>query len=184
MHQLYFIAIIPPDPLRDKIQQLKLEVKEKFNSSHSLNAPPHITLLSPFRMKEELEDNLDSLLEVFIQGFEPFEVQLNDFSTFPPRVIFIDVKKSEPLKGIQQKLEETARSKPDMFSYNYHEREYHPHITLAFKDLTKSNFYKAWDEFEDREFDEDFKADRLHLLKHDGTKWEPVRTFLMKKKLI
>jgi 2'-5' RNA ligase len=100
--QLYFIATIPTVPLRDKIQQLKLEVKEKFNSSHSLNAPPHITLLSPFRMNEELEDNLDSLLEVFAQGFQPFKVQLNDFSTFPPRVVFIDVKKKSHLKSFSK----------------------------------------------------------------------------------
>ena len=56
MNQLYFIALIPPEPLKDQIQDIKLEVTEKFNSSHSLNAPPHITLLSPFRMDEEQED--------------------------------------------------------------------------------------------------------------------------------
>ncbi|MEX2477626.1 MAG: 2'-5' RNA ligase family protein [Gracilimonas sp.] len=181
MHQLYLIAFIPPNPLREKVQQLKLEVKEKFNSSHSLNAPPHITLLSPFRMDEELEDNLDSLLEVFAQGFQPIEIQLNDFSTFPPRVVFIDVKKSEPLKILQQKLEETARSKPEMFSYNYHEREYHPHITLAFKDLTKANFRKAWKEFEDRKFDGNFLARDISLLKHDGERWNVVEKFTLDK---
>ncbi|HET8865450.1 MAG TPA: 2'-5' RNA ligase family protein [Gracilimonas sp.] len=174
---LFLIAIIPPNPLGDKIQQLKLEVKEKFNSSHSLNAPPHITLLSPFGMDEELGDNLNSLLEVFAQGFQTLEIQLNDFSTFPPRVVFIDVKKSDPLMELQQKLEETARSKPDMFSYNYHEREYHPHITLAFKDLTKANFRKAWKEFEDRRFNEHFLAGDLSLLKHDGEQWSVIKEF-------
>jgi len=180
-NQLYLIAFIPPNPLRDKIQQLKLEVKEKFNSSHSLNSPPHITLLNPFRIAENMEDKLESLLKDFAREFEPFKIQLNDFSTFPPRVVFIDVKKSESLNVIQQKLEQAARSKPDMFSYNYQQREYHPHITLAFKDLTKSNFYKAWDEFEGREFDEDFIADRFHLLKHNGEKWLPIKDFQLQK---
>ena len=114
MKQLYFIALIPPTPLRDQIQDIKLEVKDKFNSSHSLNAPPHITLLSPFRMDEEQEDQLDSLLDVFAQGFHPFNVQLKDFSTFPPRVVFIDVIKSPALIELQEKLETLARSKPEM----------------------------------------------------------------------
>lgn len=179
MNQLYFIALIPPEPLRDEIQQIKLEVKEEFDSSHSLNAPPHITLLSPFRLNEEMEANLDSLLDDFAQKFEPFEIELKNFSTFPPRVVFINVVKSRKLTELQQKLEEVARSKPDMFSYNYHEREYHPHITLAFKDLTEANFLSAWDEFNDREFEKKFVTDRLHLLKHDGTKWEPVKSFPM-----
>jgi 2'-5' RNA ligase len=177
--QLCFIALIPPNPLKDDIQQIKLEVKEKFNSSHSLNAPPHITLLSPFRVDETQEEELHSLLKEFTKGFHPLEVQLRDFSTFPPRVVFMDVVKSDELAELQQKLEETARSKPDLFAYNYHEREYHPHLTLAFKDLTKSNFYRAWDEFKDREFEASFTADRLFLLQHNGEEWEVKSDFLL-----
>lgn len=177
MNQLYFIALIPPDPLREKIHQLKLEVKEKFRSSHSLNAPPHITLLSPFRMDEDQESQLDSLLEVFAQSFDPFEIKFNDFSTFPSRVIFIDVEKSPKLMEVQEKLEELARSNPELFRYKYDERAYHPHLTLAFKDLSKKKFYKAWEEFQDREFNENFSAGHIHLLKHNGKRWEMINAF-------
>lgn len=177
--ELYFIAIIPPAPLKDKIQELKLEVKEKFNSSHSLNAPPHITLLSPFRLNMEKKESLNSLLEVFTQAFGILEIQLNNFSTFPPRVIFIDVLKTPGLINIQQKLENMAHSNPDIFSYNYEKRPYHPHLTLAFKDLTKSNFHKAWKEFEHQPFNASFKSEKLSLLKHDGERWEEVKTFAL-----
>lgn len=177
MNQLYFIALIPPGPLKHEIQELKLEVKEKFNSSHSLNAPPHITLLSPFRLEDEDEDKLDSLLEVFSQAFEPIEIRFNNYSTFPPRVVFIDVEKSPKLMRLQEKLEELARSNTELFNYNYNERPYHPHLTLAFKDLTKKNFHKAWKEFQDRTFDASFKADALYLLKHNGEKWEVINSY-------
>lgn len=176
-NQLCFVALIPPNPLKKNIQQLKLEVKEKFNSSHSLNAPPHITLLSPFRVDEAQEDQLHSLLEVFAQRFQPLEVKLHNFATFPPRVVFMDVVKTDELAELQQKLEETARSHSDLFAYNYHEREYHPHLTLAFKDLTKSNFYRAWDEFKEREFEASFTADHLYLLQHNGEEWEVKSAF-------
>ncbi|MGN8224599.1 2'-5' RNA ligase family protein [Gracilimonas sp. BCB1] len=172
MNQLYFIALIPPSPLQDEIQELKLEVKEKFESSHSLNAPPHITLLSPFRLEDQNEVKLSSLIEDFTKSATPFEVQLRDFSTFPPRVIFIDVEKTPALMNMQEQLEELARSNPDLFNYNYDKRPYHPHLTLAFKDLTKKNFYKAWKEFENRDFDGSFTADTLHLLRHDGVRWQ------------
>jgi 2'-5' RNA ligase len=171
MNQLYFIALIPPNPLKDEIQELKLEVKEKFNSSHSLNAPPHITLLSPFRLRDEDTAQLHSLLEVFAQEFKPFEVCLHNFSTFPPRVIFIDVEKSPELLEVQEKLEQLARSRSDLFNYNYAKRPYHPHVTLAFKDLTKSNFHKAWEEFENREFEGSYIANTICVLKHDGESW-------------
>jgi 2'-5' RNA ligase len=177
MNQLYFIALIPPNPLKDQIQEVKLEVKAKFNSSHSLNAPPHITLLSPFRLEGEDTNQLNSLLEVFAQEFEPFEVRLHNFSTFPPRVVFIDVEQSPGLIEVQENLEELARSHSDLFNYNYAERPYHPHVTLAFKDLTKSNFYKAWKEFQERSFDGSFIADILFLLKHDGDTWSVVKKY-------
>ena len=177
MNQLYFIALIPPSPLKDEIQELKLEVKAKFNSSHSLNAPPHITLLSPFRLENEQTEKLDKFLQDFTQKITPFEVTLNDFYTFPPRVIFIDVDQSSELIKTQEKLEELARSHSDLFNYNYAERPFHPHVTLAFKDLSKSNFYKAWDEFKDRGFEATFTADALHLLKHTGEKWKVIHTF-------
>lgn len=180
MSDIYFIALIPPSPLKDEIQELKLEVKQKFNSSHSLNAPPHITLLSPFRLEDQNTEKLDQLIQDFSQEIKPFEVRLNDFSTFPPRVIFIDVVQSPKLMDIQKKLEELARKNADLFNYNYAERPYHPHLTLAFKDLTKSNFYRAWKEFEDRTFEASFTADALHILKHTGENWKVIRRFLFR----
>jgi 2'-5' RNA ligase len=169
--ELYFIALMPPEPLREQIQHLKLEVAEKFKSSHSLNAPPHITLISPFRVSNEQLSGLHSILEVYAQGHQPFQVQLKDFATFPPRVIFVDVKISETLQQFQQKLENMIRA-DDAFGYNYKERPFHPHVTLAFKDLSKENFYKAWDEFKDRDMEETFMADHVYLLKHNGEIWE------------
>lgn len=154
-----------------------MEVREKFGSKHSLNAPPHITLLSPFRYGVENSDQLHSLLKIFAQGFQPFKIQFNNFSTFPPRVVFMDVDKSPALTKIQGKIEELARSNSDLFNYNYHEQPYHPHLTLAFKDLTKSDFYTIWKEFEDREFRKSFTATNLHLLRHTGERWEVKRNY-------
>lgn len=177
MNQLYFIALIPPNPLKDKIQELKLEVKEKYNSSHSLNAPPHITLLSPFRLEDENENKLNALLKNFAQSFEPVSVTLNDFSTFPPRVIFIDVEKTPELVTLQQNLEELARSHSELFNYHYDHRPFHPHLTLAFKDLTKANFHRMWKEYRTRTFDHSFEATKLCLLKHTGDRWVMSQTY-------
>jgi 2'-5' RNA ligase len=155
MNELYFIALIPPRPLKDEIHELKLE--------------------------DDDTDQLDSLLEDFAQEFDPFEVRFNKFSTFPPRVVFIDVEKSSSLLEIQEKLEKLARSHSELFNYNYAERPYHPHVTLAFKDLTKSNFHKAWKEFQDRTFEGSFTANTLFLLKHNGKAWTRVQKYSLIK---
>lgn len=174
---LLFVAFIPDDPLKNTIQEMKYEVRDKFGSEHSLNAPPHVTLLSPFRLQEGKADELDSLLEVFGQGFEPVPVKLDGFSTFPPKVVFVDVEKTPALMEIQDRLEKLARSNPDIFQYGYDERPFHPHITLAFKDLTKSNFIGAWKHYRDKEFKKEFVGKELCLLHHNGENWEVVKRY-------
>ncbi|MFA5669780.1 MAG: 2'-5' RNA ligase family protein [Balneolaceae bacterium] len=176
---LYFLALIPPKPLKDQIHKMKLGFKEHFNSAHSLKAPPHITLLSPFRLNADDKEELEITLKKFSQDFKPFDVQLKNFSHFESRVIFIDVKKEPTLINLQLQLEKVARSNPHLFNYNYDERPYHPHLTLAFKDLTAENFKRAWDEFRKQTFDASFFANSIYLLKHNGNKWEVDREFVL-----
>ncbi len=118
------------------------------------------------------------MLESESEKLSPFKIRLKNFSRFSPGVIFIDVEKSEPLTELQTDLEEVVRSNKELFSYNYDERDYHPHLTLAFKDLSKKNFYKAWDEFKNKTYEDDFRADRLSLLKHDGRRWQVAKEFM------
>ena len=47
-----------------------------------------------------------------------------------------------------------------------------PHMTVGFKDLTKVNFYRAWEEFKDKSFDAIFTASELTLLQFNGKKWK------------
>jgi 2'-5' RNA ligase len=55
---LYFIAIIPPQPVFEETWQLKNHFKEHYQSKASLNSPPHITLHMPFEWKVEKEEML------------------------------------------------------------------------------------------------------------------------------
>lgn len=176
---LYFLALIPPSPLKDEVHELKLEIKERFDSAHSLKAPPHITLLSPFRLNDSNKDEVEIILKKFGRSFKPFEVQLKNFSTFENRVIFIDVEKKPDLMDIQLQLENMARFNSNLFNYKYEDRPYHPHLTLAFKDLTPENFKRAWDEFRNQTFDATFTANAIYLLKHTGKRWEVDREYLL-----
>lgn len=168
---LYFIALIPPSPLKEKIQRLKMYMSEEYGSAHALKSPPHVTLLAPFSLKKHYEEELDSLLKDFVKGRPEFIVKLRDFGVFPPRVLYIEVVPIKELMNTQAELESLARSNHEVFNYNYQERPFHPHITLAFKDFRKKEFYRAWEEFNTKKFSSSFIARELSLLKHDGGKW-------------
>src|SRR4051812_23130514 len=102
--KLYFIALIPPSPIYDEALKQKNHFKENYNSKASLNSPPHITMHMPFRWKEEKENDLVKKIGSFFKEYDPIKVCLDNFSAFPPRVIFINVVKSEALDDFQKSI--------------------------------------------------------------------------------
>lgn len=173
--KLYFVAIVPPSPIYEEAFEQKLYFKTKYNSKASLNSPPHITLHMPFRWKETDENELATHLDTFARSRSPIMIQLNGFSSFPPKVIFINVEISIELQGLQKDLERHFKKELNLFNAKYKDLPFHPHLTLAFRDLKKPNFQKAWEEFVGKDYKATFLADKIALLKHSGSVWEVFR---------
>lgn len=169
----YFLAIVPPSPVYEEALELKNYFKSNYNSKASLNSPPHITLHMPFRWKEEKEDELINSLRNFQSGVTPFNLVLENFNSFPPRVIFIDVQRNESLISLQKSLLRFCKKELNLFNADYKDQPFHPHLTLAFRDLKKSAYFDAWNEFSSKSFNAEFVVDKFTLLKHTGKVWEP-----------
>lgn len=173
----YFLAIIPPEPVFSEAQNLKNYFKEKYNSKASLNSPPHITLHMPFMLKEKKERLMIEKLTSFASNFQPFNLELANFSSFPPRVIYINVTANGALVALQKDLERFCKREFQLFNANRLDQAYHPHLTLAFRDLKKEMFAKAWEEFERKEYHQTFGCNSISLLKHDGKLWNLLADF-------
>lgn len=178
-HKQYFIAIIPPPPVYDEALDLKLYLREKYHTKAALNSPPHITLHMPFMWKEDKEEKLVNKLAEFAKQFDPVKICLDNFSSFPPKVIFVDVTESDALDSLQKSLHRYFKRELNIFNANYKERPYHPHLTLAFRDVKKRQYHLAWEEFSKKEYKAEFVADKIALLKHDGTRWEVLKDFTL-----
>jgi 2'-5' RNA ligase len=177
----FFIAILPPSPVYEEAQELKLYFREQYKSKASLNSPPHITLHMPFRWKEKKEEDLIGSLEKFTLHFSPFSLSLKNFSCFSPKVIFIDVTTNPSLNELQKELHKFCKRELNVFNADYKEQAFYPHLTLAFRDLKKPAFQKAWDEFKDKNFKADFVVEKITLLKHTGRVWRPFKDFVFPK---
>ena len=173
----YFIAIVPPPPIYDEALEQKQYFKDHYQSKASLNSPPHITLHMPFRWREDREEELEQRLAEFSSKFFPVTISLDNFSSFPPRVIFINVVKSTELETLHTELKRFCKKELNLFNADYKEQPFHPHVTLAFRDLKKPNYQKAWREFEQKRYRADFLANSIALLKHDGRTWQVFREF-------
>ena len=176
---LYFIAIIPPSPVYDEVVRLKRYFNEKYSTKAALNSPPHITLHMPFQWKVEKENVLIQKLRGFAQRYVPIKICLDNFGSFPPRVIFLEVAKSEILEEFERSVQRFCKKEFNLFNARYKEEAFHPHITLAFRDLRKSVFKQAWEEFSNQEYKAEFMADKIALLKHDEKSWQVFAEFTM-----
>ncbi|HWY12703.1 MAG TPA: 2'-5' RNA ligase family protein [Bacteroidia bacterium] len=172
----YFIALIPPEPVFSETEKIKLEVSQKYDNKSALRSPSHITLHMPFEMKIEKEESLIQKLSEF--KFSPsFDIRLKNFGCFEPKVIFIDVVKNETLSSLQKELVFHIKSNLNIFNQYEDKRGFHPHLTIAFRDLKKENFYLAFKEYQSKIFEANFSVRSFFLLKHDDKRWNPFKEF-------
>ena len=175
----YFVAIIPPEPIYQQAAELKNYFKDRYHSKGALHSPPHITLHMPFQWKRKKEAGLVEKLETFVSGQRSHTVVLKDFGCFAPRVIFMNVMPNDVLPRLQKDLQWFCRTELGLLNSLYKDLPFHPHLTLAFRDLKKPAFAEAWKEFEHKEYTAQFVADRIALLRHTGKVWGVLESFRM-----
>lgn len=167
----FFIALLPPQEMQERANEIKQYFADRYNSRHTQKSPPHITLQPPFEYAIDSVPTLLESLSSFASTQQAVPITLSGFAAFPPRVIYINVLKTPALLSLQKDLMarmETSLSIVDPVSKK---RPFAPHMTVAFKDLTRQNFHAAWPEFQERSLQYEFLADKLTLLIHDGSRW-------------
>ncbi len=176
MHNKYFIAIVPPEPLLSEIRNIKKTIFENYDTKGALRSPGHITLHMPFSWEEKKEEKLISELSAF-KFEDTVSVQLKNYNCFEPRVVFIDVVKNKMLNELQLNLVKHAKQKLQLFNQSDDMRGFHPHVTIAFRDLKKPVFYKIWEEYSTKEFESEFTCKSICLLKQAEKEWEVYKEF-------
>lgn len=171
----YFIAIVLPEPGQGIIEDLKQGLFKQYNLKGALRSPAHITMHRPFEWKEEWENRLVEALRQFQAGPE-FEINLQNFGFFEPRVIYVDVLENKDLRQLHENLVKFAKKELHLFNEAEDLRGFHPHVTVAFRDLKKPLFYELKERFLHENFREKFKCNSFNLLKLRD-KWEVVHTF-------
>lgn len=167
----FFIALLPPAAIQAEVTQIKHYFKEHHNSQAALRSPPHITLQAPFLWPLAQIPKLHRQIQSFAQTRSPLPITLSGFAAFPPRVIYIDVERTEALVDLQQDLATHLQRELDIEDPKANTRAFRPHMTVAFRDLSVKQFKSAWPQFQQQAYDQSFTATELTLLSHDGRKW-------------
>jgi len=123
----YFIAI----HMNEKLREIFSSWQEELNDVFPFKQWPH---------KEDLHITLKFLGEVddrkierlvkellAVETIAAFDLAVGGLGTFGKRVLWVGVEKNDPLKELQEVVEQAALN----IGYEKEKREYRPHITLA-----------------------------------------------------
>ena len=179
----FFIALVPPPEIQAIANSIKREFAEKYASQAAQKSPPHITLQPPFEWILQELPNLEQQIAKFAAQQAPFEVELNEFAAFPPKVVYIDVVKTAALLNLQANLMADLEVTLGIVDAPSKRRSFTPHMTVAFRDLTEPNFNAAWQTFQGRSLQLKFLASSLSLLLYGGHQWHIHETLPFSEKV-
>jgi len=170
----YFLAIVPDEPIRGMITGLKEQLRASFGIKYALKSPPHITLKMPFVHNENKEEELVKSLRGFFEQEKSFSLSLGGIGSFGNRVAFMKVKYPPELKYCQQRL--IAFSKTELKkNIELSDTNYHPHLTLAYRDVKKDQFRLVMDYLKMNSIRDSFKVHQVFLLKKVDGLWEMIK---------
>lgn len=158
---LYFVAIEPSQNVIEKAKAIQKDFADRFQSEKSYRNFPHITLIPPFHWNESKENSIVEKFQNQSIETKKFTLIFDGFGSFPKDtnpVIFIQPQPSESLQNLFSEVQKKRKS-------------FHPHLTVAYRDLSFENYQKAWSEYENKPFSEQFEISEIGLYKHFNGKW-------------
>jgi 2'-5' RNA ligase len=175
MKELYFIAIVPPKPITESIQKLRMAFAEKYHSEEALKSPVHLTLKEPFMMDPREEIVLKRKLSSIAMQHQVFEHVLQNFGRYQKHAIFIGAEKHPYLVGIKQAIKKMFKT--SFYYVQQDQMPFNPHYTIAYCDIAAKYFENAFAEYENTVFLERFICKEYILFKHIGKQWENIEEF-------
>ncbi|MCK4554853.1 2'-5' RNA ligase family protein [Candidatus Parcubacteria bacterium] len=151
------------DDINITVDNLKQIIFEKFKSRKAQDWKPHITIAERVLIPKQKMDNVLKQLKHICDNTKPFNIQIDklefvEIANSPfeyPYAIWFKIKKPKALVNLNCQINNKLYScfkRPSMKSSMYN-----PHITLAYRDLTKKNFMQA------KKF---FKNNLFHVIKN------------------
>lgn len=180
----YFLALLPPEAIQEEVLRIQQTFAKQYHSRKALNSPPHITLQAPFDWPSTSTSAAQQTTTALAQGLaewtnhlKPLPIQLSGFGVFAPRVIYVHVQCTPALLTLHTQLQTYCAEVWNIKDTRSQHRPFIPHITVAFRDLTRANFHASWPHFQDRPFEHHFTVTALTLLKHNSQRWETFSQF-------
>jgi len=131
----------------------------------------------PFLYKENKIDQVSLSLKEALEERPSFEITFEGIAAFRNRQIYLKVSSNEFLTKIQRDIALWMKRHFNIFNANYRDYPYHPHLTIAFRDLKKVYFDIAFQYYMDLNYEASFTVSEISMLKLMADRWETISNY-------
>ncbi len=157
----YQLVVRPDRAVLEKVMEQKNYMASGYGDSAVSKAKPQITV-ADFLAVEEMEGTLIRWIQRICSQFHTFRVTLNNYSGFPPHLIYLRVQDPEPFSRLRSQLQAL-----DAYLNAPVSSCQKPHLCISAK-MPEAVYEKAIFDFAAKYFHASFDATELILLKKDS----------------
>lgn len=157
-----WVGVVLPKKISNDLFKIQKKISEKYKTYHSLESKIglHFTITHQENVNEKSLKEIEKIVNEISKETRPFKIEIKGIRRFyKNRVIYAKVIKSKELNDLNKKLSYRLSK----FGKIRLLRLFTPHITLAYKDITKENFKEAFKEFRNKKISYGFQLNKIYI---------------------
>lgn len=179
--QLKLLAIVLPEPAYSWIVEQQNFIATTWGPSRALRTPPHLTLIEPLALSDDQITIVDSLCSTAAATQDIFHISVSGYGAFIPRVVFMNPILPPELLLFQAEMRNKIRELMPEVLKKYQDRAFHPHITLAHRDVHPDQFKLMWKHYEHLHLNLEFRVEKFHALGHRTDGWVIEKEYIFNR---
>jgi 2'-5' RNA ligase len=176
---LKLIAILPPKEISEIVREEQQMIAERWGPKHAMRTPPHLTIIPPLAVNANSFNTIKQIATEIAATNSSFSLQLKGYGAFKPRVVYINPIIPTELQLLYRQWRDALETEIPELLDRYPDRPYHPHLTLAHRDVYAEQFSSIWRHYQSKSFDASFDVDSFWILHHGRDGWEPEIEFIL-----
>lgn len=175
-HRMVYFSLVCPDVVSREIRGFQQWLFLRHGARAAMKSPAHITLVAPFWWPAERLDALSAHAAAFHFAPPKVSLRLDGFGHFGKRVLFVRVEAPPELQALQEAFNSHMRLMAGS-TLKQDDRPFHPHVTIATRDMTPAAFRDAWEHFSRIEYGAAMDLDAISMMLQRPGAWDIHHSF-------
>lgn len=172
----YLVAHLLAENIARAHQKLSGEIADRFDKKDpARRIAPHLTLKAPFEAGDGKIEEVEEVLEVFVQSHDAAPLRLEGFGTFGDRVVYVDAKTDKSGRLLLSDLA-TSLSRIEWLSMKRGDTERILHATLT-RPRDANECKRILEFLSEYEFSFQTELNNIALLQLIEERWHAYRVF-------